>query len=54
MTELVLAGRGVPFRDQDMVLTELTAWAAHLSVRGASRTATRTSCSVSSTVPSRT
>lgn len=41
MTELLLAGRGLPVRDRDLVLTELTAWSAHRSGRVAMRTATK-------------
>jgi transposase len=41
MTELLLAGRGLPVRDRSLVLTELTAWSAHRSGRVALRTATK-------------
>jgi transposase len=41
MTELLLAGRGLPVRDRSTVLTELTAWSAHRSGRVALRTATK-------------
>lgn len=41
MTELLLAGRGLPVRDRSMVLTELTAWAAHRTSRVLLRTATK-------------
>jgi len=41
MTELLLAGRGWPVRDQGMVLTELTAWSVHRSGRVQLRTATK-------------
>jgi transposase len=41
MTELLLAGRGVPVRDRSLLLTELTAWAAHRTGRVALRTATK-------------
>lgn len=41
MTELLLAGRGLPVRDRSMVLTELTAWAAHRTGRVALRAATK-------------
>lgn len=41
MTELLLAGRGLPVRDHALVLTELTAWAAHRTGRVALRTATK-------------
>ncbi len=41
MTELLLAGRGLPIRSQDMVLSELTAWSAHRTSRVAVRTATK-------------
>ena len=41
MTELLLAGRGLPVRDRSLVLTELTAWAAHRTGRVAVRTATK-------------
>lgn len=41
MTELLLAGRGLPVRNSDTVLTELTAWAAHRTSRVALRTATK-------------
>jgi transposase len=41
MTELLLAGRGLPVRDRDTVLTELTAWSAHRAGRVRIRTATK-------------
>jgi transposase len=41
MTELLLAGRGLPIRSSDTVLTELTAWSAHRIGRVALRTATK-------------
>lgn len=41
MTELLLAGRGLPVRDRSMVLTELTAWSAHRTGRVALRSATK-------------
>ena len=41
MTELLLAGRGLPIRSGDTVLTELTAWSAHRSGQVALRTATK-------------
>ena len=41
MTELLLAGRGLPVRSTDTVLTELTAWSAHRTSRVALRTATK-------------
>lgn len=41
MTELLLAGRGLPVRSHDTVLTELTAWSAHRTSRVALRTATK-------------
>ncbi|MFN2536623.1 MAG: transposase [Mycobacteriales bacterium] len=41
MTELLLAGRGLPVRSSSMVLTELTAWSAHRTGRVALRTATK-------------
>lgn len=41
MTELLLAGRGLPVRDRSLVLTELTSWAAHRTSRVALRTATK-------------
>lgn len=41
MTELLLAGRGLPVRDRNSVLTELTAWSAHRTGRVLSRTATK-------------
>ena len=41
MTELLLAGRGLPVRDRSIVLTELTAWSAHRTGRVALRTATK-------------
>jgi transposase len=39
MTELLLAGRGLPVRDRNSVLTELTAWSAHRTGRVLIRTA---------------
>lgn len=41
MTELLLAGRGLPVRASDTVLTELTAWSAHRTSRVALRTMTK-------------
>ena len=41
MTELLLAGRGLPVRSSATVLTELTAWSAHRTSRVALRTATK-------------
>ena len=41
MTELLLAGRGLPIRSSDTVLSELTAWSAHRIGRVALRTATK-------------
>lgn len=41
MTELLLAGRGLPIRDGALVLTELTAWSAHRTSRVVLRTATK-------------
>ena len=41
MTELLLAGRGLPVRNYDAVLAELTAWSAHRTSRVALRTATK-------------
>ena len=41
MTELLLAGRGLPVRGSDAVLAELTAWSAHRISRVALRTATK-------------
>jgi transposase len=41
MTELLLAGRGLPIRTHDTLLTELTAWSAHRTGRVALRTATK-------------
>jgi transposase len=41
MTELLLAGRGLPVRDRNSVLTELTAWSAHRTGRVQLRTATK-------------
>ena len=41
MTELLLAGRGLPVRDRATVLTELTAWSAHRTGRVVLRTATK-------------
>jgi transposase len=41
MTELLLAGRGLPVRDRNTVLTELTAWSAHRTGRILVRTATK-------------
>ena len=40
MTELLLAGRGLPVRDRDTVLAELTAWSARRTGRIQIRTAT--------------
>jgi transposase len=39
ITELVLAGHGVPVADQDGVIVELAAWAGHRARRVAARTA---------------
>ncbi len=41
MTELLLAGRGVPVAERGAVVVELTAWAAHRARRVATRTATK-------------
>jgi transposase len=41
ITELLLAGRGIPVTARDRVLGELTAWTAHRSRRVAARTATK-------------
>ena len=41
MTELLLAGRGLPVSDRNTVLTELAAWSAHRTGRVALRTATK-------------
>ena len=41
ITELVLAGRGIPVTAREEVLSELTAWAAHRSRRVGTRTATK-------------
>lgn len=41
MSELLLAGRGLPVRARDSVLTELTAWSAHRTGRVLIRTATK-------------
>jgi transposase len=41
ITELLLAGRGVPVTGRDRVLGELSAWSAHRSRRVAVRTATK-------------
>ena len=41
MTELLLAGRGLPVRGGGLVLDELTAWSAHRSGRVVLRTATK-------------
>src|SRR4051794_7951148 len=41
MTELLLAGRGLPVRRDDSVLTELRAWSAHRRGRVQIRTATK-------------
>jgi transposase len=41
MTELLLAGRGLPIGGSDTVLTELAAWSAHRIGRVALRTATK-------------
>jgi transposase len=41
MTELLLAGRGLPARSSSTVLTELTAWSAHRTSRVALRTSTK-------------
>jgi transposase len=41
MTELLLAGRGLPLRSSDTVLSELMAWSAHRTSRVALRTATK-------------
>jgi transposase len=41
ITELVLAGHGRPVTDRDVVIGDLSAWAAHRSRRVATRTATK-------------
>ena len=41
ITELVLAGRGIPVTAREEVLSELTAWAAHRARRVGTRTATK-------------
>ena len=41
ITDLVLAGRGIPVTAREEVLSELTAWAAHRSRRVGTRTATK-------------
>jgi len=41
MTELLLAGRGLPVRSGGLVLSELTAWSAHRTGRVVLRTATK-------------
>jgi len=41
MTELLLAGRGLPVRGHSLVLSELTAWSAHRTSRILLRTATK-------------
>jgi transposase len=41
ITELLLAGRGVPVRPAETVLAELAAWAGHRTRRVATRTATK-------------
>jgi transposase len=41
MTELLLAGRGLPVRNHSLVLLELTAWSAHRTGRVELRTATK-------------
>lgn len=41
MTELLLAGRGLPVRSRDTVLTELTAWSTHRTGRVQIRTTTK-------------
>ena len=41
MTELVLAGHGLPVKERSVILTELTAWSAHRTSRVALRTATK-------------
>ena len=41
MTELLLAGRGLPVRRDDSVLTELRAWSTHRTGRVQTRTATK-------------
>jgi transposase len=41
MTELLLAGRGIPVRNQSLVLTELTTWSAHRTARVQVRHATK-------------
>jgi hypothetical protein len=41
MTELLLAGCGLPVQGRPLVLGELTAWSAHRTGRVAIRTATK-------------
>ncbi|MDQ0819885.1 transposase [Arthrobacter sp. V4I6] len=41
ITELVLAGRGVPVRSRELVIGELAAWSAHRRRRVQTRTATK-------------
>jgi transposase len=41
ITDLVLAGRGIPVTAREEVLSELTAWTAHRSRRVGTRTATK-------------
>lgn len=41
ITELLLAGRGIPVGQRDAVLGELAAWSAHRTRRVATRTATK-------------
>jgi transposase len=41
MTELLLAGRGLPVGEPDTVFAELTAWSAHRTSRVQTRTATK-------------
>lgn len=41
ITELVLAGRGMPVTDREAVIGELSAWAAHRTRRVQARTATK-------------
>lgn len=52
MTELLLAGRGLPVRSSDTALAELTAWSAHAAAASRCGRRRRTSCSASSTAPS--
>jgi hypothetical protein len=54
MVESLLAGRGLPVRSSDTVLTELTAWSAHRTAPAGSRCGRRrrTGCSASWTGPS--